>query len=108
MAMMTPRGQMFSAVSALKDREQRLHVYDLFDKTLTFNVVNERNLLGEGYSSAPWILPIGLDDKGHLIVKIFDSHLKTRGIRLIQRYESWHDTLVRCIYGRLTLFNAMP
>jgi hypothetical protein len=76
---------MFSAVSALKNRQQTLYVYDVFENIL--KKVDVRTLLGEGYWRAPWILPMGSDNKGNLIVKIVDSDRdpKSDGIRLVQR-----------------------
>lgn len=85
LSMMSPLNQMFSAVSALKNRKQTLYVYDVFENIL--KKVDVRTLLGEGYWRAPWILPMGSDNKGNLIVKIVDSDRdpKSDGIRLVQR-----------------------
>lgn len=85
LAMMSPSNQMFSGVPALKNRRQRLQVYDVFERTL--KVVDVRTLLGPGIWSAPWILPMGSDNHGNLIVKIVDSdHRRSdRRIRMIQR-----------------------
>jgi hypothetical protein len=80
--MMTPSNQMFSAVSALKERGQRLYIYDVFEKDVKWVLI--RDVLGKGYWSAPWILPIGLDCKQNLIVTIIDAN-DAHGVRLIQR-----------------------
>jgi hypothetical protein len=85
LSMMSPSNQMFSAVPALKNRSQTLYVYDVFERTL--KRVDVRVLLGEGIWRAPWILPMGSDNWGNLIVKIVDSDRDplSDGIRLIQR-----------------------
>ena len=102
--MMTPPNQMFSGVSALKNRGQKLYVYDVFEKTL--KIVNVRDLLGNGIWSAPWILPMGSDNKGNLVVKIVDSDTSgpRRRVRLIQRNFNMNRGKIRC---SLPMYNAV-
>jgi len=85
LAMMSPSNQMFSAVPSLRGRQQRLHLFDVYKKTS--QVIDVRSLLGDGIWSAPWILPLGSDNQGNLVVKILDSDRTTpaRRARTIQR-----------------------
>lgn len=73
--------QMFSAVPALRFRDQKLYLYNVFEKTL--KIINVRDLLGEGVYRAPWILPMAFDKKGNLIYKILDKY--RRNCQITQR-----------------------
>jgi len=68
-----------------------------------------RDLLGEGYWSAPWILPMGLDDQGNLIVKIVDSQPHPhRGVRLLQRNFDMTRGRIRWSIDMVDAISATP